>query len=286
MDAAALGRAMELLGRFNDDLTHVFDDTFGTQWAEIEEMLAITAVATDPRMTTRRLAEITGLNRRAVSRMIVRMQSEQLVVTRPADGDKRAVEVVLTTGGRRRARQLRTSIIEFFLASTEIAREISEGLGPVSARQAPAAPADPMDLLRRVCEAGLALVRVMPDAARQGQLAARQRAALVEVATVGGARPQDLSASLGVSRAGVAYIVDQLCAKGYATRRRDAVPGDRRAVIVEATPDGMQAVYAVMNGIAEQRGTLSRLFAEVASWRPRADRLVLSVDDAEGAFPR
>ncbi len=258
---------MELLGRFNDDLTHVFDDTFGTQWAEIEEMLAITAVATDPHMTTRRLAEITGLNRRAVSRMIVRMQSEELVITRPADGDKRAVEVVLTRRGQRRARQLRISIIEFFLGSTETAREISEGLGPVSVPPAPAAQADPMNLLRRVCEAGLSLVRVMPDAAREGQLAARQRAALVQIATAGGARPQDLSTSLDVSRAGVAYIVDQLCAKGYATRRRGAVAGDRRAVIVEATADGMQAVYAVMNGIGQQRETLSRLFTEIACWR-------------------
>lgn len=286
MDAKALGRALELLGRFNDDLTHVFDDTFGTQWAEIEEMLAITALATDPRVTTRRLAEITGLNRRAVSRMIVRMQSEGLVATRPADGDKRAVEVVLTTEGRRRARHLRTSIVEFFLGSRETAREISEDLGPVSDSQVSAPPADPMNLLRRVCEAGLSLVRVMPDAARQGQLAARQRAALVQIATVGGARPQHLSTSLEVSRAGVAYIVDQLCAKGYATRRRGAIAGDRRAVIVEATADGMQAVYAVMSGVGQQRQTLSRLFTEIALWSPPTVRLIHSVEEAEGVSTR
>jgi DNA-binding MarR family transcriptional regulator len=143
-----------------------------------------------------------------------------------------------------------------------------------------------MDLLRRVCEAGLSLVHVMPDAARQGQLAARQRAALVQIATAGGARPHDLSASLDVSRAAVAYVVDQLCVKGYATRRRGAVAGDRRAVLVEATPDGMQAVLAVMNGIGRQRESLSQLFAEIALWHPPAARLVPALDDAEGVSPR
>lgn len=267
MDATAQGRAMELLGRFNDDMTRVFDDAFGTQWAEIEEMLAITTVVTDRFVTTRRLADITGLNRRAVSRMVTRLHTERLVITRPSDADKRAVEVILTEDGEQRADVLRTSIAEFFRESTKIAREISEGLGPAAGPRADTAPADPMDLLRRVCEAGVSLVRFMPDAATRGQLAARQRAALVQIATAGGVRPNDLSTPLDVSRAGVAYIVDQLCAKGFVIRRRGAVPEDRRAVVLEATAEGLHAVRAVMDGIDQQRDRLSDLFAEVSLWR-------------------
>jgi DNA-binding MarR family transcriptional regulator len=267
MDATAQGRAMELLGRFNDELTRVFDGAFGTEWAEIEEMLAIATVVTDQFVTTRRLADITGFNRRAVSRMVARLRSEGLVITRPSDADKRAVEVVLTSRGGQRADALRTSIADFFRGSTEIAREISEGLGPVDAPPAPSVPAEPMDLLRRVCEAGVSLVHFMPDAATRGQLAARQRAALVQIATVGSVRPSDLSPSLHVSRAGVAYIVDQLCAKGFVIRRRGAVSEDQRAVVLEATPEGMQAVRAVMEGIEQQSDTLAHLFAEIALWR-------------------
>lgn len=275
MDATAQGRAMELLGRFNDDMTHVFDDAFGTEWAEIEEMLAIVTVVTDRFVTTRRLADITGFNRRAVSRMVAGLRAEGLMITRPSVADKRAVEVALTEDGEQRADVLRTSIAEFFRGSTKIAQEISEGLGPVSASRAHAAPADPMDLLRRVCEAGVSLVRFMPDAATQGQLAARQRAALVQIATVGGVRPNDLSPPLEVSRAGVAYIVDQLCAKGFVIRRRGTVSEDRRAVVLEATAEGLNVVRAVMDGIEQQRGMLSGLFAEVALWRrpaPSVDR--------------
>ncbi len=129
MDATAQGRAMALLGKFNDELTRVFDGAFGTHWAEIEEMLAIATVVTDASVTTRRLADITRFNRRAVSRMVARLRAEGLVITRPSDADKRAVEVTLTGRGEQRAEVLRTSIAEFFRESTEIAQEISEGLG-------------------------------------------------------------------------------------------------------------------------------------------------------------
>jgi DNA-binding MarR family transcriptional regulator len=268
MDATAQGRAMALLGRFNDDLTRVFDATFGTQWAEIEEMLAIAAIATDPRVTTRRLAEITRMNRRTVSRMILRMQQAGLIVTRPALTDRRAVEISFSTDGDERLDMLRTAITDFFVASRAVAREIGEGLGGQTYARAEAALAEPLALLLRVCAAGLALVRAMPDAASEGRLAARQRAALVHIATTGGARPQDLSEALELSRAGVAYVVDQLCAKGFAIRRRGVIPEDRRAVVVEATPEGMGAVQSVMKGIERQRETLADLFSEVAAWHP------------------
>lgn len=267
MDATAQGQAMELLGHFNDELTRAFDAAFGTQWAEIEEMLMVATVAADQSVTTRRLAGLTGLNRRAISRMVARFHSADLVTTRPSDADRRVVEVVLTRRGERQEKALRSSMDEFFRASSGIAQQISEGLGPVSTRPAPAVPADPIELFRRVCEAGVALVRFLPDAALQGQLAARQRAALVQIVTVGGVRPSDLTAALDVSRAGVAYIVDQLCAKGFALRRRGTVAEDRRAVVVEPTAEGVSAVYAVMAGIEHQRESLSLLFAEVAQWR-------------------
>lgn len=264
---AMQGRAMELLGRFNDQLTRVFDDAFGTHWAEIEEILAIAAAANNRFVTTRRLAEMTRFNRRAVSRMVGRLRAEELVVTRPADADRRVVEVILTPSGERLVGVLRHSMGGFFEGCTALALEISEGLGPVAAERDVAAPADAMDLLQRVCEAGVSLVRLMPDAATQGQLAARQRAALVQIATLGGVRPNDLATSLEVSRAGVAYIVDQLCAKGYVIRRRGVVAEDRRAVILEATAEGVRAVRAVMGGIESQREPLARLFAEIALWR-------------------
>ena len=280
VEEIARGRAMELLGRFNDDMTAVIDDAFGTEWAEIEEMIAIVVLSTDRSVTTRSLAEVSRLDRRALSRMIARLRSAGLVVTRPSDRDRRAVQVDLTDQGNRQAEMLRTSITEFFGRSAVIAREISDGLNPSIVRHIPSPPAAALDLLRRVCEAGASLIRSMPAAATDGPLAARQRAALVQIAAQGGARPHELIPSLGVSRAGVAYIVDQLCAKGFVSRRRGAVPDDRRAVLLEVTAEGVQAVTAVAAAIEEQRESLSELFHEIALWRQPVDRAASMAGEA------
>lgn len=275
MDSTAQDRAMELLGHFNDQLTHVIDDAYGTQWAEIEEIVAIVTLVSAQVVSTRQLAEVSGLDRRAVSRLVARLRSEGQITTRQSPTDRRVIEVVLTESGERRAAGLRRSVTELFRESRDIAREISSGMNPTAQTRVPDTSPDPMDLLRRVCQAGAALVRFMPEAATQGQLAARQRAALVQIATQGGVRPTDLSPSLGVSRAGAAYIVDQLCAKGFVLRRRGGVPDDRRAVVLEATIEGIHAVRSVLDGIEHHRELFAGLFAEVAQWgqtEPDADR--------------
>lgn len=264
MDAAALGNAMALLGRFNDEMTGAFDAAMGSQWAEIEEILTVAILATDHAVTTRRLAELTGMNRRAISRMVARLQSAGLITTRRSASDGRAVDIIATEVGERRIEALRRSIDGFFQQSISIAVAIRDGLGPPPTTSPATAADDPMDLLRRVCDAGLALVHSLPEATTQGRLAARQRAALVHIVSVAGVRPHDLTDSLGVSRAGVAYIVDQLCAKGYVVRHHGTVPEDARAVVLAPTADGARVVQAVMEAIHRQRGALAEVFSEVA----------------------
>lgn len=260
-------RAIELLGQFNDQLTWVIDDVYGTHWAEIEEILAIVALADAGHASTRDLSERSELGRRAVTRLVTRLASADLVRTRPSASDARVVEVVLTDAGTERVEHLRERISALFTDSKDVAREIAEGLGDQrDDTTAPFVETDPLDLLWRVCDAGAALVRYMPPAATHGKLAARQRAALVFIASQSGIRPNDLIGPLEVSPAGVAYIVDQLSTKGFIRRRRGVVPGDRRAVVLEATDEGFQAVAAVAGGIEQERGRLVDLFAEIA-WR-------------------
>ncbi len=210
------------------------------------------------------------MSRRTVSRMIERMRAAGLIVTRRSASDRRAVEITFSDGGRDRLAILRTEIVTFFVASRAIAREIGEGLGGQTPSRTNVVHAEPLTLLYRVCASGLALVRAMPDSARHGHMAARQRAALVHLVMTGGARPQALSEGLEVSRAAVAYIVDQLCAKGFASRRHGVIPDDRRAVIVQATPECREVVQSVLNGIEHQRESLAALFCELATWRPPA----------------
>ncbi|MBN9211584.1 MAG: hypothetical protein BGO45_07075 [Microbacterium sp. 71-36] len=265
MDDDTRGRAIELLGRFNDELTRVIDAVYGTRWAEIEEMIALVVLASERVVCTRRLAEASGLGRRAISRLVLRLQDEGIVTTRPSEVDRRAVDVVLTEAGVRQADELRRAGETFLDGSEAIAREISRGLAVGDVPPAPSPRADALDLLRRVCESGARLVSYMPAAATRGRLAARQRAALVLVATLGSVRPAAVSDALEVSPAGAAYIIDQLCAKGFLTRVHGVVPDDRRAVVLQATSEGLRAVGAVAYGIEQESASLAALFAEVAA---------------------
>lgn len=269
VDDAARAQAMQLLGRFNDEITRTIDGVFGTRWAEIEEILALIALSAESVVTTRRLAEVSGLGRRTVSRLVLRLHEDGVIGTRRSVRDARVIEVFLTAYGHARADELRSRISDLFRDSGSIARSISLGLGAASAEIEKPAPGDALDLLRRVCEAGAALVHHMPAAAMQGRLAARQRAGLVLIAsTPGGVRLSALGPALEVTPAGRSYIADQLLAKGFIRRSRGSVPGDRRAVVLESTQAGRDAVAAVAAGIELHSERLSSLFAEVASFRP------------------
>ena len=46
---------------------------------------------------------------------------------------------------------------------------------------------------------------------------------------------------LGLTSGGTTYLVDQLDAAGLVERRHGAIPGDRRAVVIQLTPRGRDA---------------------------------------------
>lgn len=82
-------------------------------------------------------------------------------------------------------------------------------------------------------------------------------------------RPVDLGGPLGVTRSGVAYVVDQLRAKGLIARHTGEVPGDRRAVVLTMTDPGRAEAAEVCASIAATRWQLGSVFAAV---RDRKDR--------------
>ncbi|MCI1020413.1 hypothetical protein HWD99_17440 [Microbacterium sp. C5A9] len=245
----------------------MIDGVFGTRWAEIEEILAMIVLSSERVVTTRRLADASGLGRRAVSRLVLRLHADALVGTRRSADDARVIEVFLEEQGHARADELRSQVAELFRHSRSLAEEISRGLGVAMEGDAGAPSVDALDLLRRVCEAGAALVHHMPAAAMQGRLAARQRAGLVLIAsTPGGVRLSMLASALEVTPAGGSYIADQLLAKGFVRRSRGVLASDRRAVLLEVTEDGSRAVAAVAEGIEIHSERLSALFSEIESF--------------------
>lgn len=267
LDNAAKYRVMGHLGYFNDRMTRAFDDLFGTYWAEIEEMLAVVTLLSDDVISTRRLAEVSGMNRRSVSRLVLRLREAGSVMSQRAPADGRVMEVVLTERGKLQSQELRDMASAVFIETAHTAAEISRELQMDVTSLSPLRTTDPLQMLERICRAGAELVQYLPEPVSVGKLAARQRAGLVFVATNAGVRQRDLAQALGLSRAGTSYVVGQLCMKGLIVKADAEVDGDRRVVPLVASPAGERVVQAVLDAIEEKRVSLAQLFSELSCWQ-------------------
>lgn len=256
-----------LIGRFSDDMTLLQNRSFGGEWASNEDTLALLEIVLQGGATTRRIAETSGLYRRAVSRLIARLSHDDLIQVGPALADRRLVAVTLSPRGMQAAATYRADLDQFFRSSHALARAIVSGLGGQHLVSISETGPDPLLLLQRIVRAGVSLVDAMQERAGRKQLSGRQRAALVQISAADGVRPNKLSPSLGIGRSGVAYVVDQLCDKGLVTRLPGAVPDDKRAVLLHATPHGRDIAHLVEDAIRENRSALIQVFGDVADWR-------------------
>ena len=123
-----------------------------------------------------------------------------------------------------------------------------------------------------------------------------QQAALLINAARGETSPKRLTSLLGTDTAGMTRLLDRLEAKGLVRRRSDS--GDRRAIIIDVTPEGRALVPAVapaFGGVAQHLLTgfspedvrqltalLRRMLASLDSVRPTAAGLL----PASSSHPR
>ena len=169
--------------------------------------------------------------------------------------------VILTDLGRDRFTSLARDLDSFFDRSHTTATRICELL-EASPQAVPAA--DALDILEHLATVGADLASSLTAAAGPTGLPGRQRVALVHIASHDAVRPTDLGESLMVGRSTIAYVVDLLCAKGLITRRRIALAGDHRAVILTPTPAGHRVVDAVYRSIRENTPQLGSVFTAIA----------------------
>lgn len=251
-----------LLAQFSAGFTALVDRHFGSDWAENAEILALLSLRHGQPPTTRQIAELSGLNRRAVSRLGNRLHADGIVVIEPDPTDHRSVIVRTTDLGRARFASLTRDLDSYFDRSHQAATTICRLLG-VSPQAPPAV--DALDVLQHLATVGADLARSLQAAAGPTGLPGRQRVALVQIASHDAVRPTDLGESLLAGRSAVAYVVDQLCAKGLITRQRKVLAGDHRAVILTATPAGDRIVDAVYRSIRDNTPQLGSVFTAIRS---------------------
>ncbi|MER7070556.1 MarR family transcriptional regulator [Terrabacter sp. NPDC000476] len=253
-----------LLGRFGHDLTSLVDKHLGSDWAENDEILALLALRHDMGPTTREIAQLSGLHRRALSRLVTRLRQDGIVLIRTSSGDRRSVVVDLTQYGKACFDGLSQDVDELFRTHHQTAARICELLD--CGHHVPGQQHDPLGLLEQLVRAGDDLVRSIDSAAGPASLSGSQRTALVRIAAEGGLRPVELVPTLGFGRSGVAYVVNRLCDKGLVQRERNGVEGDARAVMLTVTAEGRAAAVSVTKAAAMHRLRLGPLFAQVRDW--------------------
>ncbi|HEY5980035.1 MAG TPA: MarR family transcriptional regulator [Microlunatus sp.] len=273
--SADLVIAADLLAHFSAGFTALVDLHLGTDWAENREILALLSLRRLPMPTTREVTESSGCNRRAVNRLVHRLERDGIVVTRPGLTDRRAVGVELTAAGRLRFERLAADLAGYFVASRVLAADIVTRLGGPFPEPDSSAT-DALSLLEELATVGKSLAAVPLRPAEAAPPSGRQLVALLQIAHREAVRPVDLTATLGASRTVVAYVLDQLVAKGLIIRRPGPAGTDRRAVLLSATPAG-QAAADVVHASIEARGPeLRRVFAAIGRADAGRDERVLT----------
>lgn len=250
-----------LLAQVSTHITAVVDRHLGTDWADNPEILALLSLRLHPAPTTRHLRDRSGLDRRAVNRLVHRLEDEALVVTARSPVDGRAVTVTLTGHGRSRLDHLARDLDSYFDTAVPTAGEILTWLG---CGQTPgtAPPADSLTVLEQLATAGTHLAADLNALEGLPELSGRQRVALVQIATGDSIRPGDLAGSLGANPPTVTYVINQLAAKGLITRSH-GTSHDGRAVVLAATDAGRHGVDGVYRAIRSNTPELCSAFAAI-----------------------
>lgn len=107
---------------------------------------------------------------------------------------------------------------------------------------------------------------------------------LVAIDLFGSMRPSEVGALIGLPSPAVTKLASRLERAGHVTRSTGAVPGDRRAVVLELTAEG-RALLARCNHVVSELGM--DLVAALAATDPNrpSDAVVPSTDDVPGDQP-
>ena len=256
---ADIRAAATLLARFSDEMTAVVDDAMGTDFADNGEIRVLLAILGDVKPSTADLAELSRMNRRAVTRFVSWLETTGLATVGRSDRDGRVVLVSGTALARRRGKRMRRQLDALFDRSTPLAGEVVDLLGGSADQLLTPHYRDSLAVLDALASTGLDIIDGAALRGAAGRMPPRHRVALTRIASQRDLRPTQLMDILGLTSGGVTYLVDQLAAAGYVRRRYGDLDNDRRAVTITVTPSGMTAVSGVYHGVARLFGIIGRL---------------------------
>ena len=270
LDDESRRRVQEILLRFRQ-LTLLLDaeiDRIGVPELRRNRVIQVlTQLRSDGRTRPRDLQGSVGLTSGGLTKLIDRMCALELVerVDRGGAGDGRSVTVRLTPGGRRALRRVRRAVDDAHDDCRVVAKEVvqlAEALGP---RQ-PVASSVSTDLLAALANLGTV---TLASVGHSDEISAHDEYfALLTLCSIDlhePCRPGALIDVLGLTSGGVTKMLDRLEHHGLISRVYGGIEGDRRAVLVLATPAGRNRIQADVEAFAEhldETWTVMRWVAE------------------------
>lgn len=266
VDDEAVARAMVMTSRYSADITALAVRSLGRGDIENRDIQFLLTVYAGGPVTPTGLASGTGTPPSVVSRALRRLEEAGLVARTRDAGDRRSVLVTVTGKGRRRVSTFAARLAGYFSAGEPLLKDMLEALGfPVSGL-GDAAVVDPVVAATEMGRAGATFVEEVTLALEPfGVREFADRFTLVLIFLNGHQRPSQVADELGFSMGGTSRLLSRLEEAGLITRRHDATEGDRRAVRLELTPRGEEAVHVQLTTFAKHAPQLAAALRQ--TWR-------------------
>ena len=268
-NSESLVRALVQLHRYSVDLTDISVQMLGDHDLENRDIQTVMLLHRMGPLTPTALGEHTGAPRSTVSRGLNRLESAGLIARRADTRDRRSTLIALTPKGRRRVAAFAARLGDYFSTGEPLLKDAFHALDTDIPHTDPASVPDPVAAAEALSNAGATYSAEVREAMAQfGVSEVSDRFTLALIRLFGVQRPTQISAEIRLTPSATSAVLSRLERGGLITRRHDITPGDRRAVVVELTPRGDQAIEAELEVFARHVPQLTRALG--LTW-PTAD---------------
>jgi DNA-binding MarR family transcriptional regulator len=262
----SLARALVLLQRYSVDISEIAIQSLGSRDIENRDVQLILTVHHGGPLTPTESAARMAAPRSTVSRAMNRLEGAGLAVRIPSERDRRSVVIALTPKGRRRVTAFAMRLGDYFTAGEPLLKESLDLLDAPTPDHDLVGAADPVAATEALSRAGARYVDEVVQVLEPfgiSEFSDRFTIALLHLR--GSQRPTQIADELGLTPSGTSGVLTRLEEQGVITRRHDLTPGDRRAVIVELTPRGEEAVQRELDVF--ERHAPAIVHALALTWR-------------------
>jgi DNA-binding MarR family transcriptional regulator len=242
-DHAAVARALVTMLRYSIELTQIGAQELGRGEVENRDVQFLLSVHARGPVTPTDLSAATGTAPSVVSRALRRLEEVGLVARTRDACDRRSVLVTLTGKGRRRITGFSERLDDHFVASEPLLKDAFAALDLTIPESDADAVVTPLVAAAEMSRVGAAYVVDVTHALEPFAVHEfADRFALALIFLYREQRPTQIADELGFTLSGTSGVLTRLESAELITRRHDVTAGDRRAVKLELTPRGEEAV--------------------------------------------